>query len=170
MGLMEAFTRNMSNPVFGFLLSQADRGDLEQAKKERYYKEYEQFRLAIDEALKTAGPAGTRHERFFDRTITAMKVFSERTRTPDTQGPSCIIASYLVSDEVLGRIFEWMKSQAKESGEKDGQVHGKEEGMGRDENGQNQEVQKSRRKPKRRRQRKSKQTKKALPRTSEKGS
>ena len=48
---------------FHFLLSQADKGDLREARNEWSYKHRDAFRRIIDGALKNPEPAGTRHQR-----------------------------------------------------------------------------------------------------------
>ena len=59
-GLHWSWNNGKPNQVFQFLLEQADQGDLDMAKKQYAYKNYEEFRLAIDKAFKAAPPAGSR--------------------------------------------------------------------------------------------------------------
>ena len=65
-GLINSGYRYMPNPVFSFLLAQADQGDLEEVKQKWKEDEYSEFHKSIDEAKKTAPRAGMRHIRFLE--------------------------------------------------------------------------------------------------------
>jgi hypothetical protein len=97
------YTRNCNRPLaFQFLLTHADQGDLEEAKKRDKYNEDQEFRKAIDDAFPNAEPAGARHSRPKRRAEIAKKIFSE---TADVQslaqekGPGGIILGYLGGSE-----------------------------------------------------------------------
>ena len=68
-GLYGSWNDGKPNQVFPFLLEQADQGDLDKAKKKYAHEDYEKFRQAIDEALKTAPPAGSRHLRLVEKVL-----------------------------------------------------------------------------------------------------
>ena len=59
-GLKASWNNGEPNQVFSFLLDHADQGDLDMAKKQYEYRKYPECRQAIDEAFKTAPPAGSR--------------------------------------------------------------------------------------------------------------
>ena len=100
------------NQVFPFLLGQSDQGDLDRAKKENAYRDDPKFRQVIDEAFKTAPPAGSRHQRYFERARAKLA-----TNTLDTvygtkmwqQEPGSILASYLVGEEMWAKEIGRMK-------------------------------------------------------------
>ena len=60
----------MANQIksFGFLLEQADQGDLDKANEEYAGEHHEKFRQAIDKAPGSTPPAGSRHSRFSEKT------------------------------------------------------------------------------------------------------
>ena len=79
LGLINSWSSGTPNPVFQFLLEQADKSDLEEVKQMWEYKLNQEFRKAIDDTFPKAEPAGERLERLLNREITklAMKIFSE---------------------------------------------------------------------------------------------
>ena len=101
--MMNSWNKGNPNQVFPFLLGRSDQGDLDRAKKENAYRDDPKFRQVIDEALKTAPPAGSRHQRCFERARAKLA-----TDTLDTvygtkmwqQEPGSILASYLFGEEV----------------------------------------------------------------------
>ena len=99
-GLVESWNNGKPNPAFQFLASRADKGDLMMAKKTKWYKGDPGARKAINEAWKTARPAGTRRRRFFERVKLAADVLHEVTSSAAWyQEPGGIIASYLVGEK-----------------------------------------------------------------------
>ena len=50
-GLIDSWKHDNSKTVFPFLLTQADQGDLEEVKKRDKYKNDQEFRKAIDDAI-----------------------------------------------------------------------------------------------------------------------
>ena len=85
--------------VFPFLVSQADQGDLGEAKKRVIYDQDPDFRKAIDDAMTTAPLAGMRRARFFERTKIAIKTLNDVMITGEwMQEPGIIIASYLLGE------------------------------------------------------------------------
>ena len=66
--LNASWNNGKPNQVFQFLLGQADQEDLNGAKKKYPHEYHAKFRLAIDKALETAPPAGSKHSRFAEKT------------------------------------------------------------------------------------------------------
>ena len=66
-GLIVSWNCDHSRTIFPILLSQADQGDLEEVKKRDTYKENQEFREAIDDAISKAEHAGARHDRFLNK-------------------------------------------------------------------------------------------------------
>lgn len=88
-------------PFFGWLLVEADQMDLLTLQKRSDYKyKSADFRAAVDKALSTAKPEGTRHRSLLiQRAEIAMKTFDELTGTLlGTKGPGSIIGSYLTAE------------------------------------------------------------------------
>ena len=89
------------NQVFQFLLKHADQGDLDIVKKKYEYEECLKFRQAIDKALETAPPTGSRHLRPIERVRVATNVLAAIGHgglVPDTID---IIAEYAATDDTL---------------------------------------------------------------------
>ena len=64
------------------------------------YKKYPEFRQAIDEAFKTAPPAGSRHQRYFERAIAKLAMDTLDTVYSTNmwhQEPGSIIEEYILS-------------------------------------------------------------------------
>jgi len=66
-GLSVSWEKDNLNITFPFLLTQADQGDLEEARRLRRYDENQTFRDDIDGAFSEAEPAGSRYRRFLVR-------------------------------------------------------------------------------------------------------
>ena len=96
-GLCQAWNGGEPNQVFPFLLEQADQGDLDMAKEKFVDEYYEKFRQAIDKTPETAPPAGSRHLRPIERTVS--EVLASITEAPVGGRPSGIIRDYLLDEE-----------------------------------------------------------------------
>ena len=76
-----------------------------------------EFRKAIDEAMKTAPPAGTRHLRFFGRAKLAIKTLNDVMNTGVwMQEPGSIIASYLLGEQEGTKEMERIEINARGCG------------------------------------------------------
>jgi hypothetical protein len=62
-GLFSSWNKGKPNPVFPFLLEQADQGDLEEVKETREYWNNPDFSKAINGAMKTTPLTGMRLSR-----------------------------------------------------------------------------------------------------------
>ena len=116
-GLVESWKYDQSRKmVFPFLLDQADQGDLKVVKKRVIYLGNSKFRKTIDDAHSKAELAGTRNDRFFDKSrakiaiITLNDIMNTKVWM---QEPGNIIAFYLVGEqkgrnvkEVLNTVSE----------------------------------------------------------------
>ena len=101
-GLCDSWNNGKPNQSFQFLLGQADQGDLDIAKKRYVYKNYPEYRQAIDKALKAAPPAGSRIISV-EKVQSVLKVFTSITGASDKYGPGSIIEEYLHGEvEVQG--------------------------------------------------------------------
>jgi hypothetical protein len=110
-GLVQGWTGDTLNPVFSFLLSQADQGDLEEIKERGKHMEDQEFRKAIDGTMKTAPLAGTRHLRFFGRAKIAIITLNDLMDTEVwMQQPGRIIASYLIGEQEGTNVREKLKT------------------------------------------------------------
>ena len=80
-------------------------------KNDDKYKKDPEFRKAIDEALKTAPPAGTRHLRLFGRVKIAITTLNDVMDTGVwMQEPGSIIASYLLAEQEGTNVMEKVKT------------------------------------------------------------
>ena len=86
------------NQVFPFLLEQADQGDLEAAKKRYAYERYPEFHQAIDKALETAPPAGSRIISV-EKVQHVLEVLAPITNASDEYGPGSIVEEYLLGEK-----------------------------------------------------------------------
>ena len=113
-GLKNSWNDGKPNQVFPFLLEQADQGDLDMAKEK--FADEEQFCQAIDEALKTAPPARSRHLRPIERAQRVLEVLAPITSASDPRGSGSILASYIVDEEIWAKEIERMKMEEKSQG------------------------------------------------------
>ena len=61
-GLILSGNDNAQDPIFKWLLAEADRADLQAVQSKEYYEYLStEFRAAIEQALLTANPEGSRH-------------------------------------------------------------------------------------------------------------
>ena len=99
-----------SNPIFSFLLSQADQGDLPLAKLSDVYVRNPDFRKAINDALSKAPPTETRLVyRPIERAKLGIKTLNDVMRTGEwRQEPGIIIASYLLGEEEGRNVIKGM--------------------------------------------------------------
>ena len=79
-------------------MKQADQGDLEAVNEEYADKEYETFRLAIDEAPKSVPPAGSRIISI-EKVQRVLDVLGLITGESVKQGPGIIIKEYLLGEK-----------------------------------------------------------------------
>ena len=84
--------------VFKWLLAEADRADLQTLQGWKYYKDLStEFRVAIEQALLTANPEGTRPSTL-EKAKRAKEVVCEITNTSsEKEGFGDTIASYIYS-------------------------------------------------------------------------
>ena len=75
--LRVSWTSDESKTIFRFLLTQADQGDLENARQRKTYEEDQEFRDEIDKTMKIAPSVGMRHGRFLERTKLVIKALEE---------------------------------------------------------------------------------------------
>ena len=78
-----------------------------------YAERYEKFRLAIDKALETAPPAGSRHLRLFKKVV--LDVLGLITGESVKQGPASIVLEYLLDEKEKTKKHE---SEGQEAGTK----------------------------------------------------
>lgn len=97
-GLNESWRSGKPTPLFRFLLSQADKGDLLGLMKAQYYKYDANFRQIVDDAIEKAAPEGTRHERGRAR-FAIIILIHIRNSEEWGQEPGNIITSYLVGKQ-----------------------------------------------------------------------
>ena len=115
-GLRISWRWDMSKMVFPFVLSQADKYDLEEVKRCDEYNEDQGFRDAIDEAFSNAEPAGSRHARFFGRPRLTIETLDDVMTTGVwKQEPGSIIASYLVGEQEWDKEMERMRSRQEDA-------------------------------------------------------
>ena len=110
---MISWEHDKSKIAFPFLLTQADQGDLEKVKKDvsSNIMRDQEFRKAIDGAMKTAPLAGTRHLRFFGRVKIAITTLNNIMDTGVwMQEPGSIIASYLLAEQEGTNVMEKVKT------------------------------------------------------------
>ena len=113
--MARSWENDKSNIAFPFLLTHADQGDLERVKKCVKYKESPKFRKAIDEAMKTAPLAGTRHLRFFGKVKIAITTLNNIMDTGVwMQEPGSIIASYLLGEQEETNVMEKLKAMSED--------------------------------------------------------
>ena len=101
-GLHASWEEGESNPIFLFLLAQADQDDLEWARSVYAHEKHEKFRQALGNVSEGVPPAGSRHERFNKgekvRVISGTLTIAMGPGVWG-QGLSNIVASYLPDGE-----------------------------------------------------------------------
>ena len=111
-GLYYSWNDGKLNQVFLFLLKQADQRDLEEAKKQHGHENHPEFRQAIDKALETAPPAGSRHLRLVKKVV--LEVLGLITGESVKQGPGIIIGEYILDEkERIRKVESEGKKQAR---------------------------------------------------------
>ena len=113
-GLFNSWHHDGPNQVFPFLLCQADQGDLDEARRTYAYRVYPKFRLAIDEAFKTATPVGSRIISV-EKVQLVLDVLAPITSASDKYGPGIIIEEYLLGEKEKMKKGE---SEGQETGAK----------------------------------------------------
>ena len=98
-GLVCSGDDNAQDPVFKWLLAEADRADLQTIQSDEYYADRNtEFHDAVEQALRTASPAGSRPSTP-EKAKRAKELFNELTTgATATQGPGDIIASYIAEE------------------------------------------------------------------------
>jgi len=103
-GLISSGFQSIQEPIFAFLLAEADQDDLIAVKKDAHYKysTSEGFKKVIDKALLIAKPGGTRFtHRDPQRAKIMMEAFNENPNMGIPTEISELIASYLVPESTL---------------------------------------------------------------------
>ena len=110
-GLDASWNFGKSNQIFQFLLKQADQGDLDMAKKKYADKRQEQFRQAIDDALKPVPHAGSRiiPVEMVQRALAALAPIINAS---DEYGPGIIIKEYILGEKETTRKSESEEQEA----------------------------------------------------------
>jgi len=106
-GLIYSGKESTQDPIFNFLLGEADQGDLIAVKKHPWYKyntSYE-FKKVIEDALLTAKPSGTRLTLPFQRAERVMETFRKNPNKEIRTVLSQIIISYLIDELTLESII-----------------------------------------------------------------
>jgi len=102
-GLINSGCRSTQDPMFIFLLGEADQDDLNAVKKHDWYRtRSEEFRKMIENALLTAKPGGTRPDRRnnIQRAKLAIETFENDSSMRIPTVISQLIASYLVEESI----------------------------------------------------------------------
>jgi len=117
LGVINAGYESMQNPIFNFLLGEADKDDLNAVKEHKYYAARpKEFKDAIDKALLSAKPGGDRLiRRDIQRAELVMETFDENRDMRMPTVISQLIAFYVIDESILKPILDSIKRTISDS-------------------------------------------------------